>query len=96
MNLLDALSVVKSNLEDRGFKVTRATQYGFHLAAYRDENEHSDYLIEIVSENPVLDGLDVVKSGRVAHTVGKRVLFAIPLSNNRVRYLELRDWNEIA
>jgi len=85
---------VRQDLIRRGFHVTPATQYGFHLALYRDSSIHSDYLVEIITGGPVLGGLDLVRSGRLAHSVKKRVLFAIPLNSGKVKYLELRDWDE--
>ncbi len=85
---------VRSDLKGRGYEVTAATQYGFDFAIYPGTPSltHSTHLVRIIQEGNDVTLLDLVLSGRVAHTVRKSVLFAIPTKDS-VRYLEVGWWN---
>jgi len=86
---------VHQDLKSRGYVVTTGFQYGFDFMIYEGDpaSHHALYLVHIVQFNDTFDILDVLKDGRVAMSVRKKCLIAIPTKDS-VRYLELGTWNE--
>jgi len=85
---------VESDLKGKGFIVIPATQYGFDYALYEKHPSecHASHLVHIIRVGDDLSMLELVRAGRVAHTVRKNILFAIPTKDS-VRYLEAGWWN---
>ena len=85
---------VRRDLESRGYRVTPAYQYGCHLAVYSKDSKHSDYLIYVINEDTMsMTDLGIVAIARIAHTVNKTIMIALPLSKGGVRYWELKSWD---
>ncbi|MGD0805192.1 MAG: tRNA-intron lyase [Candidatus Bathyarchaeia archaeon] len=89
----DAKYRVYHDLREKGFVVTPGLKYGCDFAVYEHGPgiDHAPYIIQVMSREDQMTALDVVKAGRLASTVRKTFIAAIP-SCNDVEYLEFKWW----
>ncbi len=89
----DAKYSVYHDLRDKGFVVTPGLKYGCDFAVYEHGPgiDHAPYIIQVMSRDDQMSALDIVKAGRLASTVRKTFIAAIP-DRDGVEYLEFKWW----
>ncbi len=70
---------VYKELRDKGFVVRSGLKYGSDFAVYEfgPGIDHAPFLVDVKSVNEEIDPAEMVKSGRMAHGVKKRLVFSI-------------------
>jgi len=86
----DLKYAVYRDLRDQGLIVTPGIKYGCDFAVYKHGPgvEHAPYMVSVKKTKDEVTATDIVKAGRLATTVRKRFIIAIPdLEAERIRYL---------
>jgi len=86
----DLKYAVYQDLRDQKLIVTPGIKYGCDFAIYKQGPgvDHAPYMISVRKAKDEITATDVVKAGRLATTVRKRFIIAIPdLEAERIRYL---------
>ena len=86
----DLKYAVYRDLRDRGLIVTPGVKYGCDFAVYKHGPgiDHAPYMISVKKAEDEITATDIVKAGRLATTVRKRFIIAIPgLETEPVQYL---------
>jgi tRNA-intron endonuclease len=86
----DLKYLVYQDLRDQDLIVTPGIKYGCDFAVYKQGPgvDHAPYMISVRKAKDEITATDVVKAGRLATTVRKRFIIAIPnLETGRIRYL---------
>ncbi len=73
------LYIVYKDLRDKGFVVRSGMKFGCDFAVYEfgPGIDHAPYLIHVLSINDELTPLEIVRAGRLSHSVRKRFILAI-------------------
>jgi len=89
----DSLYAVYNDLREKGFVVTPGIKYGCDFAVYEQGPgiDHAPYIIQVMSRDDQMSAADIVKAGRLASTVRKTFIAALP-GKNGVEYLEFKWW----
>jgi tRNA-intron endonuclease len=86
----DEKYAVYKDLRDSGMVVTPGIKFGCDFAVYKHGPgvEHAPYMVSVKKAKSEITATEIVKTGRLATTVRKRFIVAVPdLENGRVRYL---------
>ncbi len=86
----DAKYEVYHDLRDQELIVTPGIKYGCDFAVYKHGPgvDHAPYMVSVRKAKDLVTATDVVKAGRLATTVRKRFIIAIPdLAAGETRYL---------
>jgi tRNA-intron endonuclease len=86
----DAKYAVYRDLRGQELIVTPGIKYGCDFAVYRHGPgvDHAPYMVSVRKAKDEVTATDVVKAGRLATTVRKRFIIAIPdLDADKIRYL---------
>jgi len=86
---------VYKDLREKGLIVQPGIKFGCDFAVYRQGPgiDHAPYLVQVQREKEQVDAADLVRSGRLATTVRKRFIIAIPKSKtSQIRYLMFKWW----
>ena len=86
----DLKYAVYRNLRDQELIVAPGIKYGCDFAVYRQGPgvDHAPYMVSVKKARDEVTATDVVKAGRLATTVRKRFIIAIPdLEDERIQYL---------
>jgi tRNA-intron endonuclease len=86
----DVRYAVYRDLRDQGLVVTPGVKYGCDFAVYKQGPgiDHAPYMVSVKSREDVVTATEIVKAGRLATTVRKRFIVAVPkLEKNKVDYL---------
>jgi tRNA-intron endonuclease len=86
----DQKYVVYRDLRNHGFIVTPGIKYGCDFAVYKHGPglEHAPYMVSVKKGSEDVTATDIVKAGRLATTVRKRFIVAVPEPKSRnVEYL---------
>lgn len=81
---------VYHDLRDSGLIVTPGIKFGVDFAVYKygPGVEHAPYMVTVKKEASGLSATEIVKNGRLATTVRKRFIIAVPdLASKKVKYL---------
>lgn len=81
---------VYQDLRDSGLIVTPGIKFGCDFAVYKygPGVEHAPYMVSVKNAGSNLSATEIVKAGRLATTVRKRFIIAVPgLGNEKVKYL---------
>lgn len=81
---------VYHDLRDSGFVVTPGIKFGCDFAVYKHGPglEHAPYMVSVKRAESEMTATEIVKAGRLATTVRKRFIIAVPDSDGeRIRYL---------
>lgn len=81
---------VYRDLRDRGLIVTPGIKFGCDFAVYKHGPgiEHAPYMVSVNRATDEVTATDIVKAGRLATTVRKRFIIAVPDSEaKKIRYL---------
>jgi len=86
----DLLYAVYRDLKKQGLVVTPGIKYGCDFAVYKRGPgiDHAPYMVSVRSRKEAVTATDMVKAGRLATTVRKRFIVAVPdLEKDKVEYL---------
>ncbi len=86
----DEKYAVYRDLRGDGLIVTPGIKFGCDFAVYKygPGVEHAPYMVSVKSAKSEITATDIVKAGRLATTVRKRFIIAVPdLEKGKVRYL---------
>jgi tRNA-intron endonuclease len=86
----DEKYAVYHDLRDSGLIVTPGIKFGCDFAVYKHGPgvEHAPYMVSVKSAKAEITATEIVKAGRLATTVRKRFIIAVPdLEKERIRYL---------
>jgi len=86
----DLKYAVYQDLRDKGLIVTPGIKYGCDFAVYKHGPgvDHAPYMVSVKKAEEQVTATDIVKAGRLATTVRKRFIIAVPdLEAEQVRYL---------
>jgi tRNA-intron endonuclease len=86
----DLKYAVYRDLRGNGLIVTPGIKYGCDFAVYKHGPgvDHAPYMVTVKKSKDEVTATDVVKAGRLATTVRKRFIIAVPdLEAERIRYL---------
>ncbi|MEM3725322.1 MAG: tRNA-intron lyase [Candidatus Bathyarchaeia archaeon] len=86
----DVKYAVYKDLRDSGLVVTPGIKFGCDFAVYKHGPgvEHAPYMVSVKKAKSEITATEIVKAGRLATTVRKRFIIAVPdLENGRIRYL---------
>jgi tRNA-intron endonuclease len=81
---------VYNDLRESGLIVTPGIKFGCDFAVYKHGPgvEHAPYMVSVKKEKSDITATEIVKTGRLATTVRKRFIIAVPnLENEKVKYL---------
>ncbi|RLI09967.1 tRNA-intron lyase [Candidatus Bathyarchaeota archaeon] len=81
---------VYRDLRDNGLIVTPGIKFGCDFAVYKHGPgiEHAPYMVSVKKAKSEITATEIVKAGRLATTVRKRFIIAVPdLEKGRTRYL---------
>ena len=86
----DEKYAVYSDLRDSGLVVTPGIKFGCDFAVYKHGPgiEHAPYMVSVKKAKSEMTATEIVKAGRLATTVRKRFIIAVPdLEKERICYL---------
>ena len=88
----DLKYMVYRDLRDSGLIVTPGIKFGCDFAVYKRGPglEHAPYLISVKNVDDEISADEIVKAGRLATTVRKRFIIAVPKSEENIEYLIFR------
>ncbi len=74
----EKLYIVYRFLRDQGLVVRSGLKFGADFTVYRRGPglEHAPFIIHVYRDDDMLDPVELVRAGRLAHTVRKRFIFA--------------------
>jgi tRNA-intron endonuclease len=81
---------VYRDLRDSGLIVTPGIKFGCDFAVYKygPGVEHAPYMVSVKKQRSDISATEIVKAGRLATTVRKRFIIAVPdLAADKVKYL---------
>ena len=89
----DKKFLVYKNFRDKGYIVNPGIKFGCDFAVYQKGPgiDHAPYLVQVYNSADSISSTGVVLAGRLATTVRKQFILAIPHGKNDVNYLAL-DW----
>jgi len=89
----DKKFMVYKNFRDKGYIVNPGIKFGCDFAVYQRGPgiDHAPYLVQVYARNDNISSTDVVLAGRLASTVRKQFILALPHGKDKVDYLAL-DW----
>jgi tRNA-intron endonuclease len=86
----DEKYAIYRDLRDSGLVVTPGIKFGCDFAVYKHGPgvEHAPYMVSVKRGKTEMTATEIVKTGRLATTVRKRFIIAVPdLEKDRARYL---------
>ena len=89
----DKKYLVYKNFRDKGYIINPGIKFGCDFAVYEKGPgiDHAPFLIQVYNRNESIDATGIVLAGRLATTVRKQFILAIPKGKDQVDFLAL-DW----
>lgn len=89
----DKKFLVYKNFRDKGYIINPGIKFGCDFAVYQKGPgiDHAPYLVQVYNTTDSISSTGVVLAGRLATTVRKQFILAIPHGKDDVNYLAL-DW----
>jgi len=87
--------LVYKDLRGHGYVVTPGIKFGCDFAVYEHGPgiDHAPFLIQVKPKEEEISATEIVRAGRLATTVKKRFIIAVPDSKiGKVQYLMFRWW----
>jgi len=80
------------DLRDRGYVVTPGIKFGADFAVYEHGPgiDHAPFIVSVRDRKETVKTFDVVRAGRLATTVRKQFIVALPDTSRRISYLMFR------
>ena len=90
----DKKYTVYKDFRDKGYIVTTGIKFGCDFAVYKKGPgiDHAPYLVQVYSRNDQITATGTVLAGRLATTVRKQFILAIPDKRNGVSLITLNWW----
>jgi tRNA-intron endonuclease len=84
---------VYKDFREKGYVVNPGIKFGCDFAVYQKGPgiDHAPYLVQVYNKSDTITSTGVVLAGRLASSVKKQFILAIPRGKNNVDYLAL-DW----
>ena len=84
---------VYKDFREKGYIVSPGIKFGCDFAVYQKGPgiDHAPFLVQVYNRNENISSTDIVLAGRLATSVKKQFIIAIPYGKERVDYLAL-DW----
>ena len=85
--------LVYKNFRDKGYIINPGIKFGCDFAVYEKGPgiDHAPYLIQVYNRNESITSTGIVLAGRLATTVRKQFILAIPKGKEKIEFLAL-DW----
>jgi tRNA-intron endonuclease len=85
--------IVYKNFRDKGYIINPGIKFGCDFAVYEKGPgiDHAPFLIQVYNRNEAVTSTGIVLAGRLATTVRKQFILAIPKGKDKVDFLAL-DW----
>ena len=85
--------IVYKNFRDKGYIINPGIKFGCDFAVYEKGPgiDHAPFLIQVYNRSESITTTGIVLAGRLATTVRKQFIFAIPKGKDKVDFLGL-DW----
>jgi len=85
--LFNDLYLVYKDLRDKGYVVKPGMKFGADFAVYQygPGIDHAPFIVHVVPSNAKLDPIEIVRAGRLSHTVKKKFVIAT-ISGGKVNY----------
>ena len=89
----DKKYLVYKNFRDKGYIINPGIKFGCDFAVYEKGPgiDHAPFLIQVYNRNDPITSTAIVLAGRLATTVRKQFILAIPKGKDKVDFLAL-DW----
>jgi len=89
----DKKYTVYKNFRDKGYIINPGIKFGCDFAVYEKGPgiDHAPFLIQVYNRNESISSTGIVLAGRLATTVRKQFILAIPKGKDKVDFLAL-DW----
>lgn len=89
----DALYGVYVDLRKRGFVIRRGLKFGCDYLVYRygPGVDHAPFGVLVYYDGEKIDPIELVRAGRLLHSVRKKLVIAIYYDYGNIRYVVL-DW----
>ena len=89
----DKKYLVYKDFRKKGYVVNPGIKFGSDFAVYQKGPgiDHAPYLVQVYNGNDPISSTDVVLAGRLASSVKKQFILAIPKGKTHIEYLAL-DW----
>ena len=87
--------MVYKDLREHNLIVQPGIKFGCDFAVYERGPgiDHAPYLIQVKKPEETMDATEIVRAGRLATTVRKRFIVAIPdLKTKKIEYLIFKWW----
>ena len=94
-NRFEEKFLVYEDLRDSGYVVISGLKFGSTFAVYRKGPglEHAPYIVDVMLKDDEIGSTEIVRAGRLATTVRKRFIIAVPYPTvKKVRYLLFKWW----
>lgn len=94
MERFNELYAVYKDLRQRGFIVRRGLKFGCDFLIYRygPGIDHAPYGVHVYHASEPIDPIEIVRMGRVLHSVRKTLIIAIYRPPMDIKYLALKWW----
>ncbi|MEM0023704.1 MAG: tRNA-intron lyase [Thermofilaceae archaeon] len=88
----DEVYAVYKDLRDRGLVIKSGMKFGATFLVYRlgPGLEHAPFLVHVLPYDSKLDPIEIVRAGRLSHSVRKRFIIAFVDETGRVGYLQFK------
>ena len=85
--------IVYKHFRDKGYIINPGIKFGCDFAVYEKGPgiDHAPFLIQVYNRNESITSTEIVLAGRLATTVRKQFILAIPKGKDKVDFLAL-DW----
>ena len=89
----DKKYLVYKNFRDKGYVINPGIKFGCDFAVYEKGPgiDHAPFLIQVYNRSDPITSTGIVLAGRLATTVRKQFILAIPKGKDKVDFLAL-DW----
>jgi len=89
----DKKYIVYKNFRDKGYIINPGIKFGCDFAVYEKGPgiDHAPFLIQVYNRSESITSTGIVLAGRLATTVRKQFILAIPKGKDKVDFLAL-DW----
>jgi len=89
----DKKYTVYKNFRDKGYIINPGIKFGCDFAVYEKGPgiDHAPFLIQVYNRSESITSTGIVLAGRLATTVRKQFILAIPKGKDKVDFLAL-DW----
>ncbi len=90
----DKKFIIYKNFRDKGYIVNTGIKFGCDFAVYKEGPgiDHAPYLVHVYNKRDIITASGIILTGRLATTVSKQFILAIPGRRNLVSYLVLNWW----